>query len=237
MPYDKMSDLPDHIQKMPMKKRKVWMAAFNAAHAGYKPGKTKAKTAEAYAFAVANAAIQEGAKSQARGLAALADGVPLLSVFRAGLLPEASTRQHHCLWCGRSAAWRHGATQRTTPAGTGNGQGMREALQDALGGHGGVGTVVKAALAESIEDWPFSAIQDAISRALRDKMETEKTPWGGMPEMSCYPLEVFADRAICRMGGKLMAVPYTIDDAGDAVLGEPVPVRVEYVKVPAGSEE
>ncbi len=51
MPYTKLSELPDYIQKKPKKLQERWLAAFNAA---YSKG-------EAYAFKVANAAIKESA--------------------------------------------------------------------------------------------------------------------------------------------------------------------------------
>lgn len=56
MPYSKISDLPPSVKKKSQKTQRKWMATFNSAHAY--ATKRGLKDPEAYAFAVANAAIK-----------------------------------------------------------------------------------------------------------------------------------------------------------------------------------
>lgn len=60
MPYSNSnsSNLPDYVKKLSSHKRKIWVAAFNNAYASFDPKKHDAENAEAYAFAVANAAVK-----------------------------------------------------------------------------------------------------------------------------------------------------------------------------------
>ena len=248
MPYDKLSDLPDHIKKLPAKKQHIWRAAFNAAHAGYDPKKdrqrdpkkTRAENRESYAFRVANAAI---ATNEAR---------PLWSAIRAGLMQE--RRARGCPMCGGPRAGANGRPLGEAAHGMDNGAappGMRRRkkkaveksvgrmMEGALAGTVAVREVVRAALAEAVEDHSFTDIEGAVRRAVREKYEAHgngPTPAMAMMETP-YVIEVFTDRAILRWQGKLWAVDYEIDDAGDATLGEPERVRVEYRPVPAGEEE
>jgi len=55
MPYERLSELPDHIKKLSKKKQRQWKAAFNAAFA---------KHGEASAFRIANAAVKEALKQK-----------------------------------------------------------------------------------------------------------------------------------------------------------------------------
>ena len=51
MPYEKLSDLPDHVKKLPEDKQKQWMSVFNSVY--------KEKNDEGAAMAAANAAVKK----------------------------------------------------------------------------------------------------------------------------------------------------------------------------------
>jgi len=59
MPYNKLSALPDYILKYSKKIQRIFMKTFNAAYAAFDSKKHKAKSAEEYAFKVANAAVKK----------------------------------------------------------------------------------------------------------------------------------------------------------------------------------
>ncbi len=257
MPYEKMSDLPDHIKKMPAKKKRTWMAAFNSAYEQWDPKKDKkrdpkrtpAENREAYAFRVANAAIQETVALARQHLTEVVRGPFLVSsALRSGALTEAKAfRGSYCIWCGsrRGKGHRHLAKQSGGAAEHPDGNGGRsyaesvdrpaktpsvqEAMRAVLAG-APLATLVRAAVDEETEDHPFSVIERAVREAVRKKYQA--IAGYGQPSMECWVVEVFLDRAIVSMDGKLYAVPFIFsDDTMEAAMGEPELVKVEYTPV------
>lgn len=221
MPFSKLSELPDHVRKLPEKAQKRWMSVFNSAYEGYDkdkdkqfdPKRTAAQNRDRFAFAVANATLpKKSVKEALREFGKiLADGVPIMSMLGRGALllsemeghPEKKRRK--------------------------KGNHMGGVVKELLAGQRSISDLVEAALLEVANGMSYEQIMNAVRSAVADRFPGKP----GEPS-SVWPIEVFADRVIVRENGKLMEIPFEVEESGEAKLGQGRQVRVKYVPVRNG---
>lgn len=245
MPFERLSELPDFVRKKSQKKQRTFMAAFNSALENYDPkkdkgfdkSKTRVQNQESFAFRIANAAISDEMKLTGALLAelktAFPGNVPIISLIRPGILAPEDDQQR-CMFCKEA---RPKKIRDVTEVSAGGYLGdvkkkkkrkrrMGEMIKGAMAGFGGVEDIVDRGLAqlqEQDKDMPFSTIERAVHRAVRAKFG---------PDIMAFPIEMFMDRVIVNLDGKLLEFPFTIDDETlDAALGKPQEVRVRFVPV------
>lgn len=87
-------------------------------------------------------------------------------------------------------------------------------------GHAGFEILTEAVTTE------FGQLIELVRQAIREKLRA--TP--GMGDSYYVDLQgMFADRAVVRLQGRLVAYPYTVADGDVITIGDPVPVAVQYV--------
>jgi len=245
MPFEKVSELPDFVREKSAKKQRTFLAAFNSAEENYDPKKdlgfdkkkTLAENKEAFSFKVANAAIAEEGVLKTVSLGelktAFPGNVPIISLVRPGILAPEDDSQR-CMFCNSARSRKIRDVTEVSAAGYLGGGGrkkkkkrkMGEMIKGAMAGFGGVEDIVDRALAqlhETIHDHPFSVIERAVHRAIRGKFG---------PDVMAFAIEIFMDRVIVNLDGKLLEFPFTLDDETlDVALGKPQEVRVRFVPV------